>query len=44
MPPPFGKGVSDAVVHDWCGVENYRERMYDEVHIPLGEGTTDFRE
>ena len=34
--------VSDCIVHEWTDAATYCESLLDEVHWPVGSGTTDF--
>lgn len=39
----FDMHVSDSIGHRWIDADNYQKRMLDEVHMPVGQGTTDFQ-
>jgi len=38
----FDMHVSDSIMHEWIDDQNYKDRMLAEVHLPVGQGTTDF--
>lgn len=40
----FDLHVSDSVVHNWIDAAAYRATFLDEVHLPIGRGTGDFRQ